>query len=238
MNCIVIDDEPLAREKLRMLISKDVTLNLMGCFGNPGTAAEFLSLNPVELVFLDIQMPGFNGVEFAKEINPDILVIFTTAYTEYATDSYQVNAIDYLVKPIHQERFFKAVQKAREYLDLLQTRKLYAAGPPAVDQDFIFLKSDRRYHKVNYQDCLYIESMKDYSILHLDGKKMILSMNIKNVHELLPQDLFIRVSRSYVVNFSKITSIGNNDLIINGQEIMIGNVYKEGLFKHFLRREE
>lgn len=236
MNCIVIDDEPLAREKLKMLISKDVTLNLMGCFGNPGTASEFLRLNPVELVFLDIQMPGFNGIEFAREISSDVLIVFTTAYSEYATDSYEVNAIDYLVKPIHQNRFLKAVQKAKEYLDLLQMRNMYSVTQSVDDQDFVFLKSDRRYHKVNYEDCFYIESMKDYSILHLDGKRMILSMNIKNVHELLPQDLFLRVSRSVVVNFSKITSIGNNDLIINGQEIMIGNAYKDGLFRHFIRK--
>lgn len=237
MNCIVIDDEPLAREKLKLLISRDTSLTLMGCFGNPVSAAEYMAINAVELIFLDIQMSEYNGIEFARKVPKGIMIIFTTAYTEYATDSYDVNALDYLVKPIHESRFMLAVKKAKDYADLMSTQKAIYNNINKADQDYIFLRSERRYYKVNYSDILYVESMKDYSILHLTDQKLIVRMNIKSVYEMLPADFFVRISRSYVINFSKVLSIDHHDVQIGDQQLMIGNAYREKLFEVYVNRK-
>ncbi|RQO69783.1 DNA-binding response regulator [Pedobacter sp. KBW06] len=238
MNCIVVDDEPLAREKLKLMVARDTSLTLLGCFGNPVSALEFLAINTVELIFLDIQMSACNGIEFAKKVSPEIMIVFTTAYTEYAIDSYQVNALDYLVKPIHESRFMQAVQKAKDHSDLVHAQKTSYDHVSKADQDYVFLRSQRRYHRVNYADIWYIESMKDYSILHLSGHTLTVGMNIKAVCEMLPPEFFVRISRAYVVNFSKVSSIDHHDVQIGDRQLMIGNAYREKLFELYVHRKK
>ena len=158
MNCIIVDDEPLAREAMKLLIEESSNLQLIGSFNSASTASDFMEQHVADLVFLDIQMPGITGIEFARTISKKTLVIFTTAYTEYALDSYEVDAIDYLIKPVEAERFQKAVDKALSYHSLLLKEEKEAIET-VVTADYFFVKAERRYFKVNFSDILFIEGL-------------------------------------------------------------------------------
>lgn len=233
MNCIIIDDEPLAREAIEILVKDTSQLNLLGMFNNALAASKFMEENPVDLIFLDIQMPGITGIEFARNISKRSLVIFTTAYSEYAVDSYEVDAIDYLIKPVDPERFQKAVNKAIAYHSLLlkEEKENIEAG----NTEYFFVKSERRYFKINYKDILFIEGLKDYVIIQLDEQRVITRMNLKNIFELLPKHDFLRVNKSYIVNTKHIDSFDNNDIFIKTHEIAIGNTYRDAFFEVFMR---
>ena len=233
MNCIIIDDEPLAREAIEILVKDTSQLNLLGMFNNALAASKFMEENPVDLIFLDIQMPGITGIEFARNISKRSLVIFTTAYSEYAVDSYEVDAIDYLIKPIDPERFHKAVNKAIAYHSLLlkEEKENIEAG----NTEYFFVKSERRYFKINYKDILFIEGLKDYVIIQLDEQRVITRMNLKNIFESLPKHDFLRVNKSYIVNTKHIDSFDNNDIFIKTHEIAIGNTYRDTFFEAFMR---
>lgn len=233
MNCIIVDDEPLAREAIEILVKDTSQLNLLGMFNNALAASKFMEENPVDLIFLDIQMPGITGIEFARNISKRSLVIFTTAYSEYAVDSYEVDAIDYLIKPIDPERFHKAVNKAIAYHSLLlkEEKENIEAG----NTEYFFVKSERRYFKINYKDILFIEGLKDYVIIQLDEQRVITRMNLKNIFELLPKHDFLRVNKSYIVNTKHIDSFDNNDIFIKTHEIAIGNTYRDAFFEAFMR---
>lgn len=235
MNCIIIDDEPLAREAMEMLVEENKELQLLDKFNNAASAARFMEEHSVDLVFLDIQMPGITGIEFARTISRRTLIIFTTAYTEYALDSYEVDAIDYLVKPIEPERFEKAVQKALSYHSLLMKEEKEAIETN-VSSEYFFVKSERKYFKVNYADILFVEGLKDYVILQLADRRIITRMSMKNIAELLPQELFLRVNKSYIVNTKHIDSFDNNDIYIGSYEVAIGNSYRDAFFEEFLMK--
>ena len=234
MNCIIVDDEPLAREAIELLTGENTRLKLTGTFNNALSASRFMEDKPVDLVFLDIQMPGITGIEFARAIPRRTLVIFTTAYTEYALDSYEVDAIDYLVKPVEAERFQKAVEKAMIYHALLLQEEKENIEP--IDNEFFFVKSDRRYFKVNFKDILFIEGLKDYVIIQLADQRIITRMNLKTTYELLPKKDFLRVNKSYIVNTNHIDSFDNNDIFIGNYEIAIGNTYRDSFFDTFMKR--
>lgn len=234
MNCIIIDDEPLAREAIELLLHDTPILQYAGAFNSAQSAATYMQSNSVDLVFLDIQMPGVTGLAFARTLSPQTLIIFTTAYSEYALDSYDVDAIDFLVKPIERERFVRAVKKAVNYHGLL------AAGVNSdveeVHGDAFFVKSERRYCKVVFEDVLYVEGLKDYSIIHIIGNRIITKMNLKKISELLPNEKFFRINKSYIVNMDKITAFDNNDVCINDCELAIGNAYRDDFFDCFMAR--
>lgn len=234
MNCIIVDDEPLAREAIELLVESDARLKLLGTFNNALSASKFMEDNLVDLVFLDIQMPGITGIEFARTIPRRTLVIFTTAYTEYALDSYEVDAIDYLVKPVEPERFHKAVDKAMIYHALLLQEE--KENIETIDSEYFFVKSDRRYFKVNYKDVLFIEGLKDYVIIQLSDQRIITRMNLKTIYELLPKKEFLRVNKSYIVNTNHIDSFDNNDIFIGNYEIAIGNTYRDMFFDAFMKK--
>ena len=235
MNCIIVDDEPLAREAMKLLIEEAECLQLVGSFNSAATASDFMEQHVVDLVFLDIQMPGITGIEFARTISKRTLVIFTTAYTEYALDSYEVDAIDYLIKPVEAERFQKAIEKAQSYHSLLLQEEKEAIETIAA-AEYFFVKAERRYFKVNFSDILFIEGLKDYVILQLPEQRIITRMNMKGISELLPQDLFLRVNKSYIVNTRHIDSFDNNDIYIGNYEIAIGNSYRDTFFEEFLMK--
>ena len=193
MNCIIVDDEPLAREAMKLLIEESDNLQLIGSFNSAATASDFMEQQGVDLVFLDIQMPGITGIEFARTISKKTLVIFTTAYTEYALDSYEVDAIDYLIKPVEAERFQKAVDKALSYHYLLLKEEKEAIET-IVDAEYFFVKAERRYFKVNFSDILFIEGLKDYVILQLNDQRIITRMSLKAIFDLLPKSIFLRVN--------------------------------------------
>ena len=197
MNCIIVDDEPLAREAMKLLIEESDNLRLIGSFNSAATASDFMEQQGVDLVFLDIQMPGITGIEFARTISKKTLVIFTTAYTEYALDSYEVDAIDYLIKPVEAERFQKAVDKALSYHSLLLKEEKEAIET-IVATEYFFVKAERRYFKVNFSDILFIEGLKDYVILQLNDQRIITRMSLKAIFDLLPKSIFLRVNKSYI----------------------------------------
>ena len=235
MNCIIVDDEPLAREAIQMLIEQTNGLDLIGSFNSPDAAAKFLDDNLVDVVFLDIQMPGINGIEFAKTIPDETFVIFTTAFSEFATDSYEVDAIDYLIKPVKLERFQKAVEKTRTYLKMLKTET--SQNIENVADDYFFVKADRKIFKVHFNSILFIEGLKDYVVMHTEIQKVITAMNIKTIHDQLPKNMFVRVSKSYIINTKQIESVDNNTVYIGKNEIPIGNIYRDFFFNEFVTKK-
>ncbi|RMG26156.1 MAG: DNA-binding response regulator [Bacteroidetes bacterium] len=222
IRCIAIDDEPLALEVIQKFASKIPSLDLLGCFQNPLEALEFIQQEPVNLIFLDVQMPDLSGLQLKQHLPEDLSVIFTTAYSEYAIESYNLNAVDYLLKPILFDRFLKAVQKAQKLLQVEMQEK-----PPT----YLFIKSDTRYFKVNYDDILYIEGMRDYIAVHTPYKKILTLMSMTKILEKLPSASFMRVHKSFIINLNHISLVQNNRVLIQEREIPISNTYKENFIK-------
>jgi DNA-binding LytR/AlgR family response regulator len=235
MKCIIVDDEPLAREAIEMLIEKTPGLVLSGSFNSAATASKFMDKTAVDLVFLDIQMPGTNGIEFAKSIPKETFVVFTTAFSEFATDSYEVDAIDYLIKPVRLERFQKGVEKAQTYYKLLKADN--SNNIESFTEDYFFVKADRKIFKVYFDNILFIEGLKDYVVMHTENQKVITAMNIKTIHEQLPKSMFVRVSKSYIINAKKIDSVDNNTVYIGKNEVPIGNIYRDFFFNEFVSKK-
>lgn len=234
MKCIIVDDEPIARLGMKRLADGRPDLEVLACLESAGEAGTFLGVHPeVDLVFLDIQMPGISGIEFARHIPARTLVVFTTAYAEYALDSYEVEAVDYLMKPIDPQRFARAVDKAAAYLRLLAA----AAPVPAEARaaaDCIIVKADRRYVRLDPAQIRYVEGLKDYVIVHLEGRRVVTRIKIKDLMDLLPAGMFLRVSRSYVVNRRFVEAFDNRDVVVAGTEIAIGATYREAVLASLL----
>ena len=236
MNCIIVDDEPLARKAIEKLVYQTENLESIATFNGADATREFLAKNTVDLVFLDIQMPGVNGIEFARTIPKKTLVVFTTAFHEFASESYEVDAIDYLIKPVKLERFQKAVEKAQTYCKLFHTDNINSNIENITD-DYIFVRAERRIFKVHFNDILYIEGLKDYVVIYLETQKVITLMNIKTIHDLIPKSFFVRVSKSYIVNVNNIDSVDNNTVYIGKSEIPIGNIYRDFFFNEFVTKK-
>lgn len=236
MKCIIVDDEPLAREAIKMLVDKTQHLEIIGSFNGSDTAKKFLAKNAVDLIFLDIQMPGINGIEFAKTIPEETLVIFTTAFSEFATESYEVDAIDYLIKPVKLERFKRGVKKAQSYLKLLNADNS-KNNIEQITDDYFFVRADRKIIKIHFDDILFIEGLKDYVVLHTENQKVITAMNIKTIYEQLSKNTFVRVSKSYIINVKNIDSVDNNTVYIGENEIPIGNIYRDSFFTEFVTKK-
>lgn len=234
MKYIIVDDEPIARRGIEKLAGQIGSLELVGNFENAEAAGMFMVNNLVDLVFLDIQMPGINGIDFAKQISATTLIIFTTAYGEFAVDSYEVDAIDYLLKPIKPERFKKAAEKALSYHQILLSEK-DKSQVEQVDNNFIFIKSDRRYFKVDFKDILFIEALKDYVIIQTVKQRLITRLSLKAIYEMLPAATFLKPNRSYIINKERIDSFSNNDIFIDKYEIAISNAYRDLLFEILMR---
>lgn len=236
MTCIIVDDEPLAREAIEILIDESTGLELLGSFSNVAAATEFMLDNRVDLLFLDIQMPGTNGIEFAKTIPKETLIIFSTAFSEFASESYEVDAIDYLIKPIRLQRFKKSIEKAQTFSKLLKSDYL-DNNIESVGDDYFFVKADRKIIKIFFKQILFIQGLKDYVVLQTDSRKIITAMNIKTIYDQLPKKIFTRVSKSYVVNVNHIESIDNNTVFIGKNEVPIGNTYRDAFFDEFVTKK-
>jgi len=229
MNCIIIDDEPLAREEMQALIKDISQIEILGKFSNAPMALDFLKLNEVDLIFLDIEMPMVTGLDFAAQLSKQTLIIFTTAYPQYALKSYELDAIDYLLKPIEKARLEKAISKAEAFRKLLSddTEKNTVE---ANTTDSLLIKADRRFYKINFKDIKYIEGLKDYVVIYTGNQKLITAMNLKTIHQKMPQNIFLRVSKSYVVNKNYIESFDHHSIYLDGTEIPLGEVYKKDFF--------
>lgn len=230
MNCIIIDDEPLARAEMRSLIKEASTIEILGDFSNALTALEFLKTKDVDLIFLDIEMPLVTGLEFAEQLPKQSLIIFTTAYSQYALKSYELDAIDYLLKPIEKHRLEKAIQKAELYNQLLSQSTIKNTIESNTN-DFLFIKSDRRFYKLNFDEIKFIEGLKDYVVIHTKTQKLITAMNLKTTHQKLPAQNFLRVSKSYVVNINFIDSFDNHNIFVDESEIPLGEVFRAEFFR-------
>ncbi|WP_298737406.1 response regulator [uncultured Chitinophaga sp.] len=229
MNCIIVDDEPLAREEMQALIKDVSNIDILGKFSNAPSALNFLKEHNVDLVFLDIQMPKVTGLEFASQLSGQTLTIFTTAYPQYALKSYELDAIDYLLKPVEKHRLEKAINKAQVYQKLLAdstAKSTIEANTP----EFLLVKSERRFHRINFSSIVYIEGLKDYVVIYTGNQKLITAMNLKTIHQKLPQQVFLRVSKSYVVNMQHIHSFDHHNIYIGDAEIPLGDVYKKDFF--------
>lgn len=234
MNCMIVDDEPLAREAIEMLL-EETNLELLGTYNDADSAGAFLAENNVDLIFLDIQMPGTNGLEFARIIPKETLIIFTTAFSEFATESYQVDAIDYLIKPVRKDRFARSIEKAKAYLDLLNSKNV-PKNIESIGDDYFFVKAERKIVKILFRQILFIEGLKDYVVVHTADQKILTAMNIKTIHDQLPKHVFVRISKSYAINIKHIDSIDNNTVYIGKNEIPIGNLYREHFFAEFVTK--
>jgi DNA-binding LytR/AlgR family response regulator len=217
INCIAIDDEPLALHLIKEYASKINFLNLQQTFTDTDEAKAWLQENEVDLLFLDIQMPDINGIQFYKSLEKKPQVIFTTAYSEYAVEGFNVDAVDYLLKPFEYDRFLKSVYKAKEYLEFLSNQELQMAS--------IFIKVDYQLMKINLKEIELIEGLDDYIRIYVKPKPVLALMTLKSIQEKLPSQEFVRVHRSYIVPVSKIESFGRNKVKINGREIPIGSSY-------------
>lgn len=230
MNCIIIDDEPLARAEMRSLIKEASTIEILGDFSNALTALEFLKTKDVDLIFLDIEMPLVTGLEFAEQLPKQSLIIFTTAYSQYALKSYELDAIDYLLKPIEKHRLEKAIRKAELYNQLLSQSTIKNTIESNTN-DFLFIKSERRFYKLNFDEIKFIEGLKDYVVIHTKTQKLITAMNLKTTHQKLPAQNFLRVSKSYVVNINFIDSFDNHNIFVDESEIPLGEVFRAEFFR-------
>jgi DNA-binding LytR/AlgR family response regulator len=232
MNCIIIDDEPLARNEMAALVKELSDLDIVGCFSNAPNALQFLKGPAVDLIFLDIEMPGVSGLEFAAQLPKETLVVFTTAYPQYALKSYELDAIDYLLKPIDKTRLDNAIKKAKIYRKFLSadTEKNVVEGNT---ESFLIIKADRRFHKIVFREIRYIEGLKDYVVIHTGNQKLITAMNLKTIHQKVPQSIFLRVSKSYLVNKDYVESFDHQFVYLPGCEIPLGEVYKRDFFAVF-----
>lgn len=230
IKCVVIDDEPLARKGLIEYISDIDFLQLAGEFDNPLKAAGLISSGEVQLLLLDIQMPKITGIDFFKSLQAPPPVIFTTAYPQYALDGFEVNALDYLVKPVSADRFLKAAMKAKEYYEMREKNAKEAA--PA---DYFFIKADNKLVRLSFDDVLYVEALQNYVTVHTQDKKYMTYLTFKSVEEYLPADKFIKVHKSYIVAASKIDSIEGSDIRIGQQHIPISRNQKDEVMEKLLK---
>ncbi|TDS15101.1 LytTR family two component transcriptional regulator [Maribacter caenipelagi] len=212
INCIVVDDEELARALLKTYIEKLDFLNLVGEAENPLEALQLMKDHQVDLLFLDIQMPEVKGTDFAKMIGSNTKIIFTTAYSQYALEGYELNAVDYLLKPITFERFVTAVNKVK-------TNKIVEKS------DFITIKSGYDLHKVKFEDIQYIVSDSEYVTFHMANKKIISNQRLKALEQELPSAMFMRVHRSYIVNKNSVTGLKGRDLLLSDVIIPVSDSY-------------
>jgi DNA-binding LytR/AlgR family response regulator len=224
IRCIVLDDEPLAVSLLKEFISRVSFLELVGSFTDAVEAKAFLEKEKTDLVFLDIQMPDINGIQFYQSLTDKPMVIFTTAFSQYAVEGFNLNAADYLLKPFEYHRFVQAVYKVKEYYDFTMNQEMQLTS--------IFVKADYQLVKINLKDILFIEGLDDYIRIHLSENKNILTlMSLKAIAEKLPLNEFVRIHRSYIVPLSRIEKIGSRKIEVAGKEIPVGNSYAEEFFR-------
>ncbi|MEZ4981329.1 MAG: LytTR family DNA-binding domain-containing protein [Saprospiraceae bacterium] len=235
MNVIIVDDEPLAQDVLETYVSQMGDLNLVAKCNNAIEANEALQNNKVDLMFLDIQMPQLTGTDFLKSLANPPMVVFTTAYSEFAVEGFELNALDYLLKPISMDRFMRAVNKAKEQLEL---QKGGSRNEEIVEmgKDFFFVKADKKLVRVSFSDIIYIEGLKDYVIIRQESGRVITLQTMKSLEEKLPANHFRRIHRSFIVNVDKINAVMGNmvEVMEKGKEkhLPIGKNYRDDLLDY------
>ena len=240
LSCIIVDDEPLAVKLLESFVAKTPQLRLEASFTDSVEALSWLKEHPVNLAFMDIQMPDMNGMELSHMLPEGTKVIFTTAFKEYAFESYEVSAIDFLLKPIRYNKFIAAVEKAEQWFgrtnEKLEMRNEECI-PTAGQRETLFIRVDGELRQISFEHILYVEGMKDYVRFHIEGERLPLTthMTMKAVEDALPQDAFMRINRSYIVRLDKIRTVDRNLCVYIGEEIIrVTDAYREA-FEHYVQ---
>jgi DNA-binding LytR/AlgR family response regulator len=228
LSCIIVDDEPVARKILQEFTEQMPFLDLLGKFESAMKAEEFLKTNQPDLIFLDIEMPKVSGLQMLKRINIESMVILTTAFPQYALDGYELDIIDYLLKPFALHRFIKAVQKAKDFYEMKRLPMAIGAGN-ALPSSYIFIKSEKRIEKVELNDILYAEVLGNYMTIYTERKKIIAYLTMKSLESQLSSADFIKIHQSFLVNRSKIESVEGNDLKVGTKSLPISRNYRDSV---------
>ena len=228
---IVVEDEPLAREGLLSYLAQVDFIQVKGVCEDALQANQLLVSEQIDLMFLDIQMPRLTGIEFLKSLKQPPMVVMTTAYPNFALQGYELDVLDYLIKPFPFERLLKAVNKARDFY-LLKNK------PTPQPSDFFFVKCDHRYEKILYRDVIYVEGMENYVVIHTRAQKFVTLMRMKAIEELLPSTDFIRIHKSFIVAISAISSIDGSDLIVGGKHLPMSREKKSEIMELLLRERK
>jgi len=223
LTCIIVDDEPIARKILEEFVDQVPFMNMLDKFENVMKAEEFLRKNTVDLIFLDIEMPKISGLQFLHKKDIESMVILTTAFPQYALEGYELDIIDYLLKPIAFSRFLKAVQKVKDYYQMKNMATATATSLPS----YIFMKTEKRIEKIELNDILYAESIGNYICICTESKKIIAYLTMKSLESQLPLNEFIKIHQSYLVNCSKINAIEGNAIKIGSKSLPISRNYRE-----------
>ncbi len=223
ISCLIVDDEAIARDIIETHLSKIPNIKIVAKCSNAIEAFNAIRNHTIDLVFLDINMPEITGISFAKSINKDIKIIFTTAYRDYAVEGFELQAVDYLLKPISFERLLKAVNN---YFDIYSTTKNDTINESSYN-DFMFVRSDRRMIKINFNEIIYIESYSDYIKIHLSNQTITTRETISAIESKLPKEQFIRIHRSYILSIANITSFTHEEITINKKSLPISRSYKK-----------
>jgi len=233
ISCLIVDDEPLALNLIEGYVSKTPFLELAGKCSSAFEVLEKIGTAKIDLLFLDIQMPGLTGIELSRTLKNGPKLIFTTAFEEYALEGFKVDAVDYLLKPFNYEEFLKAANKAREWISILESPRAEVA-----DNDTLFVKSEYKLIKIDLKKVLYIEGLKDYAKIYLvDQTRPVMSlMSLKSLDEQLPSGKFMRIHRSFIINLEKIDLIERNKVVIGNTSIAVADAYKE-LFQEYLTKK-
>jgi len=225
LSCIIVDDEPVARKILHEFVEQVPFLDLQGKFENAMKAESFLKNSAVDIIFLDIEMPKISGLQFLQKLNIESMVILTTAFPQYALEGYELDIIDYLLKPFAFNRFLKAVQKAKDYYQM----KTRTSG--TLPSSYIFIKSDKRIEKIELNDILYAESIGNYVSVYTESKRIIAYLTMKSLECQLPEEDFIKIHQSYLVNCAKIDAIEGNEIKLGGKSLPMSRNYREMVMK-------
>ena len=236
LNCLIVDDEELARNLVENYINRVPHLDVIGKCAEPMEAMQMLQEKSVDLMFLDIQMPGLTGIEFLKTLSQKPLIIFTTAYKEYALDGFELDVVDYLLKPFRFERFLQAINKAGKILkkDSNETTSIASISKTEKEdnkRDYILVKSNFKVFRFFYKDIIYIESMKEYVAFHTSEGRTLSLGSLKKLEQDLPTDQFMRIHKSYIANISYIAALEGNMVHLEKKKLPIGASYKEDVLK-------
>lgn len=232
IKCAIVDDEPIARKGLMEYTSQVDFLELVGVFEDAQQLYTIVNEMEIDLIFLDIEMPGFSGIDFIRSLKHPPLIIITTAFQQYALEGFELDVVDYLLKPVTLPRFLKAVNKTRE---ILQARVVMHA-PQSVDDHF-FIKENGRYTKVLYDEVLYIEALQNYVAIHLNNRKLVSYITLSQLEKQLPGNLFMRIHKSYMASLLKIDSIEGNTVLIGKEKIPVSRTTREQLMQKVLENK-
>lgn len=232
IKCVIVDDEFLARQYLKDYVNKVPFLELKGDFNSPLKVFDLLKQNELDLLFLDIHMPDISGLDFLKSLDKQPYVILTTAYKEYALEGYELNVTDYLLKPFAFERFLKAVNKVADLIEKSKQKPESEAPqsqspPPQMYDDYLIIRADRKYYKINYDDLIYIEGQKAYVTFYTTRQQITALASLKELEEKLPSNRFVRIHKSYIVSIKKIHALEGNSIEIARKYLPIGKSYRQ-----------